>query len=151
MTADGSHAGCTLAVMGIGRLVLPAILLLSAGCSTIIAPAVRPPGPITFGSAVNAITLEVERPAASFRLSDDVAWSASLHAPVEGTKVNIVITDSSGGELFGYEQFITDPEATKLVNVMPLGRFLPEPGSYVMRYVTLAGDVVAEGEFQLTP
>lgn len=139
-------ARCTLAVMGIRRLVLLAIIPLTGGCSTTN----EPPGPIAFGSAVNEVTLEVEKPTTSFLLSDEVAWSASLHAPVEGTKVNIIITDSDGGELFGYEQFITDPSATKLINRMPLGRFLPDPGSYVMRYVTLTGEVIAEGAFELT-
>jgi len=135
----------------LGRLVLPVVVLLS-GCSTIIEPAGQSPGPITFGLALNERTLEVEQPSTSFRLGDEVAWSASLRAPVEGTKVNIVISESGGGSwLFGYEQFITDPGSTRLVNHMTLGRFLPEPGSYVMRYVTLAGDVVAEGEFELTP
>lgn len=136
--------------MGFRFLVLLAIVLLSGGCSTIIEPETQTPGPITFGSAVNERTLEVEKPETSFRLTDEVAWSASLHEPVEGTKVNIVITDSGGGsELFGYEQFVTDPGAIKLVNRMTLGRFLPEPGAYVMRYVSLAGAVLAEGEFEL--
>lgn len=137
--------------MGIGRLVLAAVVLLGGGCSDIVEPSSQAPGPITFGSAVNEFTREVKEPDTRFRLSDEVAWSASLLAPVEGTKINIVIFDDGGGELFGYEQFITSPGATTLINHMPLGRFLPGPGSYVMRYVTLAGEVVAEGEFQLTP
>ncbi|MEO6579004.1 MAG: hypothetical protein ABIO99_08930 [Candidatus Limnocylindria bacterium] len=92
----------------------------------------------------------MENPDTRFFMGKEVAWSASLRAPIEGTKINLVITDDGGGELFGYEQFITEPGGTTLVNRMQLGRFLPEPGTYVMRYVTLAGEVVAEGEFELT-
>lgn len=131
--------------MSIGRLILPVFVLLGAGCSA----TVEPPGPITFGSAVDELTLEVENPDTRFFLGQEIAWSASLRAPVEGTKIHLVITDSGGGELFGYEQFITEPGGTTLVNRMQLGRFLPEPGTYVMRYVTLAGEVVAESEFEL--
>ena len=99
---------------------------------------------------MNQRTLEVNNPKASFRLNQQVAWSASLARPVDDTKVNIVITRSGDDtELFGYEQFITDPGATTLVNRMPLGRFLPQAGSYTMRYVTIDGEVVAEGEFEL--
>lgn len=122
-------------MMGGALLVLLAIAL--GACST-----EPPPGTITFGS--------VENPETSFGLHEEVAWIASLPTPIEGTKVNIVITQRGGAtELFGYEQFITDPDATTLVNRMPLGRFLPDPGVYVMRYVTSDGRVVAEGEFEL--
>ena len=99
---------------------------------------------------MNQRTLQVNNPKERFRLNQQVAWSASLARPLDDTKVNIVITRSGDDtELFGYEQFITDPGATTLVNRMPLGRFLPQPGSYTMRYVTTDGDVVAEGEFEL--
>lgn len=124
---------------------------MAAACSTVIDPARQGPAPITFGSQVNEATFQVANPNTSFRLTDDVAWSVALHVPVEGTKINLVISDADGGEAFGYEQFVTDPGGTRLVNQMPLGRFLPEPGRYVMRYVTLAGEIVAEGEFELTP
>ena len=122
----------------------------SPTASTMSAEGESLPGTITFGSAVNKKTLQVRNPKASFRLNQQVAWSASLIAPVDGTKVNIVITRSGDDtELFGYEQFITDPGTTTLVDRMPLGRFLPQPGSYTMRYVTTDGEVVAKGEFEL--
>lgn len=127
------------------RVVLS--ILLALGILTACATA--EPGPITFGLAVNELTGEVENPQTRFRLSDDVAWIATLHAPVEGTKVDLDITTESGAWVFGYEQFVTDPEGTTLVNEMPLGRFLPDPGVYVMRYVSLDGEVLAEGEFEL--
>jgi hypothetical protein len=142
------------------RRILFCVLCLVLGACTTIEPSPSESsrsargdslsGTITFGSAVNQRTLEVNNPKASFRLNQQVAWSASLVRPLDDTKVNIVITRSGDDtELFGYEQFITDPEATTLVNRMPLGRFLPEPGSYTMRYVTIDGEVVAEGEFEL--
>ena len=141
------------------RILLGVLCLLLCACSSLEAPpseAAGPaqgnslPGTITFGSAVNQRTLEVNNPKTSFRLNQQVAWSASLDRAVDDTKINVVITRSGDDtELFTYEQFITDPGATILVNRMPLGRFLPQPGSYVMKYVTIDGDVVAEGAFQL--
>ena len=99
-------------------------------------------GTITFGS--------VESPEISFRVDEEIPWRAFLATPVDGTKVNIVVSESNAeSELFGYEQFITYPGTTTLVNHMPLGRFLRLPGAYVMRYVTIEGDVIAEGEFNL--
>ncbi len=118
-------------------------IVFSAGATTDPPPSESLVGTITFGSA--------ENPETSFRLDEEVAWSALLLTPVDGTKVNLVITERGGSsELFGYEQFITDPERKTLVNRMPLGRFLAEPGAYVMRYVSTSGQLLAEGEFQLT-
>ena len=142
------------------RWMLSCVLcLVLAGCATTDpspSESTRPargdslPGTITFGSAVNQRTLEVNNPKTSFRLNQQVAWSASLTGPVDDTKVHIGITRSGDDtELFGYEQFITDPGATTLANRMPLGRFLAQPGSYTMRYITIDGNVVAEGDFEL--
>lgn len=129
--------------MGVLSVLLLAAVALTGGCSTIDPPPNEPlVGTITFGSAAN--------PETSFRLNEEVAWSAALLAPVIGTKVNLVISESGGSsELFGYEQFITDLDATTLVNRMQLGRFL-EPGAYVMRYFSTAGELLAEGEFELS-
>ena len=143
------------------RPILFCVLCLVLGACATIDPSpsvsTRPargdsvPGTITFGSAVNQRTLEVNNPKESFRLNQQVAWSAALTGRPDDTKIHIGITRSGDDtELFGYEQFITDPEATTLVNRMPLGRFLAQPGSYTMRYITTDGDVVAEGEFELT-
>jgi hypothetical protein len=136
--------------MPIAVLLLLLSVVLGA-CSTADPPsesaAVTPAtdslvGTITFGS--------VESPENSFRLDEEIHWRALLAAPVDGTKVNLVITESDGErELFGYEQFITYPGTTTLVNHMPLGRFLRQPGAYVMRYVTIEGEAIAEGEFRL--
>jgi len=116
------------------------LVLLSVGALT--ACGTTPPGSITFGSA--------ENPETTFRLDEEIAWIAFLPEPVEDTSVNLVISPSgSDSELFGYRQFITDPGTTTLVNEMPLGRFLPDPGVYVMRYVSTDGEVLAEGEFEL--
>lgn len=107
-------------------------------------PASATEGRIIFGSPAS--------PETAFRLDGEklIAWTAYLAEPVEGTSVNLVIsTSGSDRELFGYRQFITDPEATTLVNEMPLGRFLADPGNYVMRYVSTDGEVLAEGEFEL--
>lgn len=131
--------------------VVPLVLLViaSAACSTEPRPIESAAatsdagvGTIAFGSVAN--------PETGFALDEEVAWTASLTAPIQGTKVDLVITMSGEEtELFGYEQFITDPGGITLINRMPLGRFLPEPGDYVMRYVTTEGRVVAEGEFEL--
>lgn len=118
------------------------LVLLSIGALT--ACATTPPGTIIFGSPAS--------PETTFRLDEQkvIGWTAFLAEPVEETSVNLVISPSgSDRELFGYRQFITYPESTKLVNEMPLGRFLREPGVYVMRYVTAEGRIVAEGEFEL--
>lgn len=118
------------------------LVLLSIGALT--ACATTPPGTITFGSA--------ENPETTFRLDGEkeIAWIAFLPGTVEDTSVNLVISPSgSDSELFGYRQFITDPGTATLVNQMPLGRFLPDPGVYVMRYVSTDGEVLAEGEFEL--
>lgn len=108
----------------------------------------RSPGPIVFGSP--------ENPQTRFPLDADkeIAWTAFLPAPAGGstsaTSVNLVISPSgTDTALFGYRQFITDPDATTLTNAMPIGRFIPDPGVYVMRYVTVEGQVLAEGEFEL--
>ena len=101
-------------------------------------------GRIIFGSPAS--------PETAFRLDAEmpIAWTAFLAEPAEGTSVNLVISPKGSDlELFGYRQFITDPGATTLVNEMPLGRFLPDPGVYVMRYVSTGGEVLAEGEFEL--
>lgn len=121
--------------MGVLFLVLLSVGALT-GCAT------TPPGTIIFGSAENTET--------TFRLDEEIAWIAFLPEPVEDTSVNLVISPSgSDSELFGYRQFITDPGTATLVNQMPLGRFLPDPGVYVMRYVSTDGEVLAEGEFEL--
>lgn len=112
--------------------------------SAIRSPASATEGRIIFGSPAN--------PQTAFPLDGErlIAWTAYLAEPVVDTSVNLVISPSGGDrELFGYRQFITDPEATTLVNEMPLGRFLPDPGVYVMRYVSTDGEVLAEGEFEL--
>lgn len=117
-------------------------ILLGIGLSTACATA--PPGPITFGSP--------ESPETRFPLDEDtgIPWIAVLSEPVEDASVNLVISPQGGDrELFGYRQFITDPGAITLVNEMPIGRFIRQPGVYVMRYLSVEGDVLAEGEFEL--
>lgn len=127
--------------MGVALLVLLAVSLVTACVTT-------PPSPIVFGSQQN--------PQTTFPLDEgkEIAWAARLPAPIgdatEATSVNLVISpNGTDTELFGYRQFITDPEATSLTNEMPLGRFIWEPGVYVMRYVTVEGEVLAVGEFEL--
>ena len=61
----------------------------------------------------------------------------------------MISPSGSESELFGFRQFITDPNATTLTNEMTIGRFITEPGAYVMRYVTVDGEVLAVGEFEL--
>lgn len=121
-------------------LVLASVVGL-AGCAT-------PPGQIVFGSR--------DDPRTAFQLDErqEIEWTALLPAPVgvatEAISVNLVISPSgSETELFGFRQFITDPNATTLTNEMPIGRFITEPGAYVMRYVTVDGEVLAVGEFEL--
>lgn len=123
--------------MGVAFLVLLAV-------STLTACATTPPGPIVFGSP--------ENPQTTFTLDEreEISWTAFLSERVEETSVNLVISPSgTDTELFGYRQFITDPQSTTLTNQMPLGRFIPDPGIYVMRYVSVEGEVLAEGEFEL--
>jgi hypothetical protein len=133
--------------MRVALLVL--LVIAPAACST--EPPPSESDSATSGAGVGTITFgSIANPETSFALNEEVAWAASLATPIEGTKVNIVIArPGEEAELFGYEQFITNPGATTLVNRMPLGRFLPEAGDYVMRYVTTDGRVVAEGEFEL--
>ena len=117
-------------------------ILLATGLLTACVTA--PPGPITFGSP--------ENPETTFPVDEDeqIAWIALLSEPVADSSVNLVISPrGSDRELFGYRQFITDPGATTLVNEMPIGRFIRQPGVYVMRYISVDGDVLAEGEFEL--
>lgn len=100
------------------------------------------PGPIRFGP--------VENPETTFSLDEEkqIAWTATLPEPVGDTSVNLVISPQGGrSELFGYRQFT--PGATTLVNEMTLGRFIRDPGVYVMRYISIDGEVLAEGEFEL--
>ena len=124
----------------IALLVLLAVIALTA-CAT-------SPSPIVFGSR--------ENPQSTFPLDEgkEIAWTVFLPEPVggatEATSVNLVISPSgTDTELFGYRQFITDPDMTTLTNEMPIGRFIQEPGVYVMRYVTVEGEVLAAGEFEL--
>ena len=124
------------------RIALLVLLVIAlAACAT-------SPSPIVFGSQGN--------PQTTFPLDEakEIAWTAPLPAPIGGatqaTSVNLVISPSgTDTELFGYRQFITDPQATTLANEMPIGRFIREPGVYVMRYVTVEGEVLATGEFEL--
>lgn len=123
--------------MGVVVLVLVAI-----GTLTACAPTTAPPAPIIFGSE--------DSPESTFRLDEEVAWTTRLPKRVDETSINLVISPrGSDTELFGYRQFITDPEGTRVDNQMPLGRFLPDPGIYVMRYISNDGDLLAEGEFEL--
>lgn len=123
--------------MGVAVLILLAIGALTA-CAT------TPPGPIVFGSP--------ENPQTRFLLDErrEISWTAFLSERLEETSVNLVISPSgTDTELFGYRQFIVDPQSNTLTNQMPLGRFIPDPGVYVMRYVSVDGKVLAEGEFEL--
>ena len=122
--------------MRVAFLLLFAVTALTA-CAT-------RPGPIVFGSP--------EDPETTFPLDErlEISWTASLSRQVEETSVNLVISPSgSTSEIFGYRQFITDPDGTTVTNEMPLGRFIRDPGVYVMRYISASGEVLAEGQFEL--
>lgn len=119
------------------------VLLILSGLTACASPG---PGPITFGP--------VDDPATTFPLDaeKEIAWTAFLPKPVEETSVQLVISpEGSRAELFGHRQFVTDPDATTLTSEMPIGRFIPNPGRYVMRYIGVDGEVLAEGEFELVP
>ena len=115
------------------------LVLIAIGALTACGLTTAPPAPIIF-----------ESDATTFRLDEEVAWTTRLPGRVEETSVNLVISPSgSDTEAFGYRQFITEPDGVTVSNEMPLGRFLPEPGVYVMRYVSADGELLAEGEFEL--
>ena len=121
---------------------LISLVAITSGCGV---PVPTPtPGPIVFGPP--------ESPQTTFPLDERrvVSWTASLSERVEETSVNLVISPSgTDTELFGHRQFITDPNSTTLRSEMPLGRFIRGPGVYVMRYISVEGQVLAEGEFEL--
>ena len=119
------------------RLLLIVVARLLTACAAT-------PGTIAFG--------QPDDPQLTFSLdaNAEISWTASLSRRVEETSVNLVITpEGSDTEVFGYQQFITEPDSTTLSNEMPLGRFLPDPGVYIMRYVSVSGEVLAEGRFEL--
>ena len=146
------------AILGAGAVVM-VVLVIGLWTQVARGPQVGTSGPLASATTHPASATEGRiifgspaSPETAFRLDGEklIAWTAYLAEPVEGTSVNLVISPrGSDRELFGYRQFITDPEATTLVNEMPLGRFLPDPGNYVMRYVSTEGEVLAEGEFEL--
>jgi len=120
------------------------MLLALAATAMIAACVTTATGTISFGPP--------DDPETTFPLNpdDEIEWRAVLPEPVTETSVNLVISPAGAvTELFGYREFVTDPGSRTLTNAMPLGRFLPQPGVYVMRYVSASGQVLAEGEFEL--
>jgi|AntDryMetagUQ889_1029465.scaffolds.fasta_scaffold05468_2 hypothetical protein len=146
------------AILGSGAVVMVVLVIGSltqvargpqVGTSAPVAPVTTDAASVTEGRIIFGSPAS---PETAFRLDGEmpIAWTAYLAEPAEGRSVNLVISPrGSERELFGYRQIITDPGATTLVNEMPLGRFLPDPGVYVMRYLSTDGEVLAEGEFEL--
>lgn len=146
------------AILGAGAVVMVGLVI---GLWTQVArgPQVGISGPVASATTSPASAIEGRiifgspaSPQTAFPLDGErlIAWTAYLAEPVEDTSVNLVISPcGSDRELFGYRQIVTDPEGTTLVNEMALGRFLPDPGIYVMRYFSTDGEVLAEGEFEL--
>lgn len=91
-------------------------------------------------------------PSPMLPLDQELAWTAFLLRPVEGVRVSVAISERGDDiELFEYTELV-DAGALVSADTMPVGRFIREPGVYVMRYTsTRTGEVLAEGEFELVP
>jgi hypothetical protein len=110
-------------------------------------------GIVRFGTGYDPATLAITGAKTTFKVTADVAWSASLSDSVNATKLHWVISKvaAGGSETVEFVQDIDigDPSADTVANKAELGTLLSGPGIYVMRYLR-DSTILAEGSFTLT-
>lgn len=143
------HAAWLVPVTAV--LALAAGFALGQGAADMDDPVASPsPAPTPYPLAGTIVFGPLASPESTVRFDQDLAWSAILSEPVDSNRVDVVISPvGTDTELFGYTQIVS-PGTLVTGQEMPVGRFIREPGTYVMRYLsTRNGDVLAEGEFEL--
>jgi hypothetical protein len=111
------------------------------------------PGAITFGTEYNENSLRITDPHTTFPPTGRFVWSAELTEAAGAPELTyrvLAYDPSTGSETLITEQTfeVKNQQATIFLRRQPMGRVVPGPGIYVLRY--LRGDILlAEGYFEV--
>jgi hypothetical protein len=107
-------------------------------------------GVITFETNLNERTLRVRGERDTFSVGQPIAWSVQSRR-ASGRHHGSSRDRRDPGRRIALQQEIdvSNPDFDILANRLRLGRLLDGPGQYVMRYINLDGEVLAEGSFRL--